>query len=197
MHKAKVYILDTDGLSYDDIYARYFDLIEEDRRSRIEKCASSHSKETILYTGAMLVKLFSDRGVSVSDIAGDEHGKPNIKGRDDLYFNLSHSGTFIVVAVADAPVGIDVQKPVIAREALIDRIASKEEQERNSDLIKERFNLFWAMKESYAKLTGEGIGVDFKGIKAEHQKVFYPTEDYPVVVTMFEEFILEQEMLVL
>ncbi|MCR5279248.1 MAG: 4'-phosphopantetheinyl transferase superfamily protein [Lachnospiraceae bacterium] len=223
MHKVKVYILDTDGLDYESLYDRFFYLIESDRRDRIVKCASRGSKAMLLYTGAMLSKVLDGYGVTSSDIDRDEHGKPFIKGRNDLFINLSHSGNLITLAVSDAPVGVDVQKPVKAKDSLIDRIASKEEREECGKLIEDRFNLFWAVKESYAKLTGEGIGLDFKKIKMsikgeapeEHEifeiiptdgtlndrpaygNAFYICDTFPCVVTMFEEFTIEQEMLVL
>lgn len=38
-----------------------------------------------------------------------EQGKPRLRGRDALAFNLSHSGAIALVAVAERPIGIDVE----------------------------------------------------------------------------------------
>jgi 4'-phosphopantetheinyl transferase len=214
MHKASVFFLDTVGLSYEKIRNDYFCLIESSRRSRIDKCVNPHSREMILYTGAFLVKVLGRYGVSTADIMAGSNGKPCIKDRDDLFFNLSHSGRYVAVAVADSEIGIDIQKPVKARDKLIERIASDRERTEYKVLTDERFNLFWALKESYSKLTGEGIGTDFtkfelcfdgKGscadtalIKASGQtlaysRIIYPDADHPAAVTMYHEFEFQAE----
>ncbi len=209
MHEASVFLLDTEGLFYEKIRNDYFYLIESSRRSRIDKCVNPHSREMLLYTGALLVKVLGRYGVSVTDILTGSNGKPYIRDRNDLFFNLSHSGRYVALAIADSEIGIDIQKPVRTRDNLVKRIASDREQTEYKALTDERFNLFWALKESYSKLTGEGIGTDFTKfelcfdgedscvdtalIKASGQtlaysRIIYPDGDHPAAVTMYHEF---------
>ena len=39
-----------------------------------------------------------------------ENGKPRIKGRPELHFNLSHSGGLVMVVVAEDEVGCDIEE---------------------------------------------------------------------------------------
>ena len=50
-----------------------------------------------------------------------EHGKPYLNG---FCFNLSHSGTLAVLAVADGEVGVDVEKIAAASDKLICRVCT-------------------------------------------------------------------------
>ena len=169
MLKAYGYYLDVSGLSYDDIHERYFHLIESSRKSRIEKCVRDDPKKMLLYTGAALGSVLKRFGASAEDVVLSDKGKPFVKGRDDLYFNISHSGQYIVIVAAPGEIGTDIQKPVKVTESLVRRIASDKEREAYKDLINDRFNLFWAVKESYSKLTGDGIGTDFAGVRFEFE----------------------------
>lgn len=87
-------------------------------------------------------------------------GKPewNVEG---LYFNLSHSGSIAACAIADRPVGLDVQEPCGCREALTGRFFSPEEQAfLAASADKDRdFCRIWSRKESYVKALGTGISI--------------------------------------
>ena len=90
-----------------------------------------------------------------------ERGKPYLKNVP-FYFNLSHSGEFILCVISEQEVGADIQwrKPQ-AQERLVERFFSKEEKEMYTVMSEaERHAFFyrmWARKEAYGKLTGEGI----------------------------------------
>lgn len=43
-------------------------------------------------------------------IARGEKGKPFIVGVENVFFNISHSGDYVVCAVSDREVGIDIEK---------------------------------------------------------------------------------------
>ena len=40
----------------------------------------------------------------------NRYGKPFLKGNYRLYFNVSHYGNWIVCAIDDEPIGIDIEK---------------------------------------------------------------------------------------
>lgn len=43
-------------------------------------------------------------------ISREERGKPFLRDRQDLFFNISHSGEYAVCAVSEHPVGIDIER---------------------------------------------------------------------------------------
>ncbi len=90
-------------------------------------------------------------------------GKPYMRGRP-FYFNISHSGDYVICAVSLGEVGADIQQMRMGREAqIVERFFSGEEKGlwRRCGTEEERRELFyklWTRKEAYGKLTGEGIG---------------------------------------
>lgn len=89
-----------------------------------------------------------------------ENGKPFIENRND-YFNLSHSGNWVVMAYSSAEVGIDVEviRPVNYR--IAERFFSAGEVKiLNSKNGEEKLDYFfdlWTLKESFLKLIGTGL----------------------------------------
>lgn len=90
------------------------------------------------------------------------HGKPDFAG-SDWHFNLSHSGRYVCCVLDREEVGIDLQqmRPLAGRNPA-GRFFSKRERERlnacGDEAERERlFYRIWVRKESYAKLTGEGL----------------------------------------
>ena len=88
-------------------------------------------------------------------------GKPRLEKNTGLFFNISHSGNWVVASFSDSEVGIDIEriKPVNYR--IAERFFSKEEYlELDIKTGIEKLNYFfdlWTLKESYLKLLGKGL----------------------------------------
>ena len=78
------------------------------------------------------------------------HGQPQLPG---CRFSISHAGAYVVCAVADGPVGIDVQPYRPDRERAIRRVIQPEETARDTA---QRFRL-WCAKEAVGKWNGGGL----------------------------------------
>ena len=94
------------------------------------------------------------------------HFKKTLKGKpylenDPIRFNISHSGDWVVLAVADIDVGIDVETLRDVNYRVATRFFSKDENTLLEKLQgKDKANLFfdfWTLKESYLKLLGTGL----------------------------------------
>lgn len=87
-------------------------------------------------------------------------GKPFMKN-SPIHFNISHSGDWVVLAVADIDVGIDVELLREINYRIATRFFSKYENALLEKLEgKNKSNLFfdfWTLKESYLKLLGTGL----------------------------------------
>jgi 4'-phosphopantetheinyl transferase len=98
-----------------------------------------------------------------------EQGKPKLtlnSCRPPLHFNVSHSGSLTLVAVAhDREVGVDIEKirPFPEIEAIAERFFTRGERDglrRLPPAEKEPgFFRCWTRKEAYIKARGEGLGV--------------------------------------
>jgi 4'-phosphopantetheinyl transferase len=90
------------------------------------------------------------------------YGKPEL---DDVHFNVSHSANLAVIAIADAPIGIDVEAIDPAADVLsLARTAfSPDECAALAALPDdERISAFfrgWTRKEAYLKLLGTGFSL--------------------------------------
>lgn len=167
MHSVSILYINTERNSFKDTYRKYFDLCEPKRRARIRNSKSEKVKEELLYAGVLLQAALKEKGLNRGVISYGEAGKPYTEGVKDFCFNISHSGDYVAIAFSDVNIGFDLQKPVSAKESLIKRIASEREIKEKEDLINNDFPLFWAIKESYAKYTGKGIGTDFVNLSFE------------------------------
>ena len=117
--------------------------------------------------------LFREYGIEAAPLFDfGSHGKPVLRDYPDLHFSLSHSGNAVLCALDRRPVGADVE--MIHRKNLEHLLSVFSDPERAS--IEQAaspalcFTRLWTRKESYLKLTGEGL----TGTKALRE---IPTED--------------------
>jgi 4'-phosphopantetheinyl transferase len=93
----------------------------------------------------------------------NEFGKPFLPTVPDFHFNLSHSGSWVVCAVAGSPVGIDVEQIKKIDLGIARRFFSPTEHRHLMSLPPElRNNYFftlWSLKESYIKALGKGLSI--------------------------------------
>lgn len=89
-------------------------------------------------------------------------GKPFFLHTPGLHFSVSHSGSFWVCAMGDAPVGADVQEHRPCRRAALSRrfFHPDEDAYLSAGAYRDFFPV-WCAKESFVKYTGEGIRRDF------------------------------------
>lgn len=95
------------------------------------------------------------------DFEYSENDKPALKSYDNIHFNISHSGDWVVCAFAEAPVGIDVEKIRKVNFGIAKRFFSEEEVKDlfsmpEHDQTDHFFDL-WTIKESYLKAIGTGL----------------------------------------
>ena len=125
--------------------------------------------------GEALVRRFvlEKFGIACPVFLRGEKGKPYLKEVPDFCFNLSHSGEKVVLAVAELPVGADVEK-VVPREfsAVAARCFSADEQKKiaasKAPLLE--FYRIWTVRESIVKRRGEGAAA-MRGLRLLEEQV--------------------------
>lgn len=117
-----------------------------------------------LAAGLLLRDALAAEGLSDADAetAVGAHGKPYLPRRPDVQFSLSHSGTWAMCAVADRPVGCDIQLPAprslrVARRFFTDAECARIFALPTEDARLAMFYRIWALKESFVKCLGLGL----------------------------------------
>lgn len=141
--------------------------VSSDRREKILRMRNEAAKLRSLAAGNLLHYALCEKlGLSFEhtkpfSIGYGEKGKPYLTEYPGIHFNLSHSGDYVCCAVGDMPVGVDIQEKVKVHEKLAERFFTPADQRMLSECGEEErqalFFRMWSIKESYLKLTGEGL----------------------------------------
>jgi len=91
-------------------------------------------------------------------VVRDKDGKPYQETVPGLFFNYSHSGMMVACGIAGENIGVDIQKLTEGGKVSKKVFCQEElEEEKASGEPSRFFTEVWAKKESYLKLTGEGL----------------------------------------
>lgn len=142
----------------DDLMSR----VEPTKEVRLRRFMRQQDKLRGLFADLLIRDLIMKRtGLNNEEIefTTNQYGKPFLKGTDNIHFNLSHSGDWVVAAIDDQSVGIDIEK-IQSIDLDISKHYFSEIEHRNlmknSDRLAYFFTL-WSLKESYIKILGEGL----------------------------------------
>lgn len=99
-----------------------------------------------------------------------EYGKPYLTGAlVPLFFNLSHSGDYVVCVIGDSEMGVDIQKLGQGKLEVARRFFHPEEVRELEKLTgreqTDLFYRFWAIKESFLKYTGRGLSASLSACR--------------------------------
>lgn len=141
-----------------------------------------------LLAGYMLYKYL---GISSDEqLVRNEHGKPEIAD-GETFFNLAHSGPYVVLAISDRPVGVDIEQTKRMSFKVAKRIMRKEQLdklegfENESEAFQIELAKYWTQYEAIMKLVGTGFSgeLDDRTMEAyEKRVVFRELEDYVIAV---------------
>lgn len=143
-------------------YSGSLSLISDSRRNVIDKMTNDNNKTmslmtelTILENAARCIAV----PISTLSVNKTEKGKPYISGYDNFHFSVSHTNNIIAFCVNDAPVGIDIEYKTHNFLRISKRFFTSEESEliENATDKEKAFLQLWTAKESYLKMTGDGL----------------------------------------
>lgn len=153
-----VYAVDITNLPDPLESSKLMEKIPKIRKQKIRKCKQLQARKQSAGAGLLLGYILKEYGLVDAEIKFGSYGKPEVEG---IFFNLSHSKSMVICAVSDKTVGCDIEQISVAPEKVADRFFSETEieylskfagQEKNKE-----FYRLWTMKESYMKMTGEGM----------------------------------------
>ena len=147
-------------------------LTEQERERAVRFRKRQHQNRWIIARAGMR-RLLSDYCSTMParlEFAEEEFGKPVLRDKHSagrIYFNLSHSGDFAVLAVGrDGPVGIDIEycRRNLDFEGVARRFFSKYENDQLSRLSRQQrqsaFYRCWTRKEAVIKTSGMGLSAE-------------------------------------
>lgn len=170
----QAYVAEIDGLQDPKENPQLLDIFPENRREKILSYRRKINRLQSYGASLLLRRILYEHGKSMDDVFYSETGKPMIDG---IFFSISHSANRVMCVASSQVVGCDIEKIEAGEnleycfEKIAKRFFSKREvQELEDALEEERRNLFyriWTMKESYVKMTGEGLKVPLANIEFE------------------------------
>ncbi|MCQ2796120.1 MAG: 4'-phosphopantetheinyl transferase superfamily protein [Bacilli bacterium] len=174
----KVYYAKIDPLYNQEKYLAYYQALPKTRQKRTDNYVDAEDRMRSVAAFTLLLKLLNDNKVSYQndDFKIDQYGKLYLVN-SDVYLNLSHSGSYVIAAISDAPVGVDVEhieKNHKIKELIKYVLDNKEIEEfsKSKNQIKD-FYLMWTKKESYTKCIGKGLSAGMNTININKIKDFH------------------------
>lgn len=129
-----------------------------------------------------IIKLFGMENHEIK-FGHNEYEKPFIPGIANYHFNVSHSGEWVVCAINNTQVGVDIEKVTPIDMEIASRFFAKEEYHRLLAQDTENqlafFYDLWTAKESYIKAIGKGLSIPLHSfcIQLDSQEITIETEE--------------------
>ncbi len=137
--------------------------LSSQRKKKTLQYRQPGDRKRCLGAGLLLGKTLPLHGASPENVQVNSNGKPVA---ENVYFNLSHSADWVICAVGEKRVGCDIEKINDEPEGLAERFFHQNEAEylnsTKGEMRKETFFRLWTLKESYIKMTGEGLHLSLK-----------------------------------
>jgi 4'-phosphopantetheinyl transferase len=150
-----------------DLYETFFSYVDEMKARRIYRFINRKDKIRTLI-GDILIRSAACDHLQISNeeiqYEYNDYGKPRLKDWHQFHFNISHSGDWVVAAIDERPVGIDIERvKSIEYMEIAKRFFSKTEyqwlQTQDAGKRPECFYKLWTLKESYLKIMGAGLSI--------------------------------------
>ncbi|ARO67317.1 Uncharacterized protein B5E39_5163 [Bacillus cereus] len=168
---------DLDSATF-DILKGYLSL---EKRSKLERYYHFKDAQRGLFSELLIRYIIRKKGYLGQEIHFEvnRYGKPSFSKIPEFEFNISHSGEWIVCAVDQHPVGIDVELISaidfdIAHQFFTTKeckyIFSSDEQKLS------RFYEIWTLKESYIKAIGQGLSIPLNSFSIIKHDSYFTVE---------------------
>ncbi|MDO3677728.1 4'-phosphopantetheinyl transferase family protein [Paenibacillus ehimensis] len=162
----EVYAVRLSGEPEAGIMQQLNDCVSEEKQAKAARLKQPADRCRTLVGEALARWLIGQRwGLRPSDIRYiyNAYGKPSLDGFPNIHFNVSHSGEWVVCAISEQPVGVDIE-----RQQYIDfswsyhYFATEEAYDLQQRPFAERLSYFydlWTLKESFIKQRGVGLSL--------------------------------------
>ncbi|SEO26656.1 4'-phosphopantetheinyl transferase [Paenibacillus sophorae] len=150
------------GTDYHEVLNR----LSEERRNRTLRFSRKDDRIRSVVAEALIRTLFlREHRVDNESLrfTVNRYGKPFLVAYPDYHYNLSHSGDYVLCAVDQHPIGIDIEEIKPIDLTIADRFFSGRENKEIKEIPEDRRNDYfyqlWTAKESYIKFRGKGLSM--------------------------------------
>lgn len=187
-----IYLSDIRPLYKEELQNAVYQSLPEIRQKKADACRSGQPRAASLAAGFLaqyaleqyaLEQYSLERDDQGYEIFYEQSGAPRVQapeGAPNVYISLSHSGDCAVCALCAQPVGIDIQQEKPIKTGMLRHFLTAEEKEfffkrfqmtgAERELPADAENAFlkdWTAKESYMKLTGQGMSMGFSALTVD------------------------------
>ena len=147
------------------LFERLLPCVSVEKRKQIMRMRPGIDRRLSLYAEIIVRRIASEfLNIDNSDIeiVRGEYGKPYLKGNENFHFNISHTHNAIAIAIADTPIGIDIERISPLNASIVERLYSIKEKEyvySVADVEDRRFSEIWTRKEAYIKRDDRNISL--------------------------------------
>jgi len=162
----RIYAASINQPIHSEQYQQMLSYISEDQRLRMGKFRFESDKKRMLY-GSVMSRYFvgekMEKPGETVEFELNSFGKPYVKETPLIQFNVSHSGEWVVCAVGDHEIGVDIEqiKPIDTK--IAQKFFTQTEYQTITFTQEEArlkaFYRLWTMKESYIKYIGQGLSI--------------------------------------
>ncbi|GMK38055.1 4'-phosphopantetheinyl transferase [Paenibacillus sp. CCS19] len=160
------------------VLRRLVEQVTPERRRRYERFRIEADAVRSLFAELVVRRIVRER-YSISNEAiqfrANSYGKPELVYPAELHFNVSHSGNWVVCAISDGPVGIDIEQIQPIDMEVSRRFFSPAEHAQLIALpMEEQLNRFyelWTLKESFVKAVGMGLSMPLDSFSFTYDQV--------------------------
>lgn len=163
----EVYCVEVSNLKeYKDIH-KFFDYVPEKKREKLLKFKREEDRIRGL-VGELLVRYIIVKKMGIKNkkinFLCNYYGKPYLEEIDGIKFNISHSGKYVICAISEEDVGIDIEEIGKIDSSILELVLCKEEEEEflRAEDKNRFFYSIWTLKESFIKLIGKGLSIPLK-----------------------------------
>lgn len=162
----KLYVVDIEESITNGQYTEWLDKITDDQRTRITQFRFAEDAKRTLYGDILVRHLICQRlHIENKDIVIERnaYGKPFLRGYPVFCYNISHAGKWVICAVCDQQVGVDIEQIKPINLEVAKRFFTKNEY--NEIMVEPKINQLntfyhlWTANESYIKYIGKGLSI--------------------------------------
>lgn len=168
-----IYVVNIAGF-INDLCAFYL-LISKSEQQKALQFKFGKNRDSYIITHAWLRKILGIRlqcdPLSI-EFKTNRYGKPLLVGENQLYFNLSHSENYALIAISEiCPIGVDVEySKSINFDEIVTRFFHPNEQKYFFSQPKDKrrlvFYSLWTKKEAFIKTIGKGLSINLDSFDA-------------------------------